>query len=291
MRIIPTLVVGSLAACAAISVLVTVAIVLVLGSGAAEFFQQISLHDFLFGTSWSPLIEPKSFGVLPLVSGTFLVAVGAAAIAIPVGLAIGVFLSEYASPGLRRTIKPALEMIAGIPSVVFGYFAVSVVSPAIIQWFPNAQIFNAASASIILAIMIIPLIVTLCDDALQSVPRSLHAAGHALGATQSEIVMHIAVPAALSGILAAFILALSRALGETMAVTLAAGSTPNLTFNFLESVQTMTAYIVQVSLGDTPHGSLEYQSLFAVGALLFVMTYALNILARRIVKAFRLKYD
>lgn len=237
------------------------------------------------------MLEPRSFGVLPLVGGTLLIVVGAALIAIPIGLASAIYLAEYSSDQVRSVVKPILEVLAGIPTVVYGYFALTFITPLLEIVLPSTKIFNAASGSIVVGIMVLPMVASLCDDALRAVPSSLRQAGYALGATQFEVILRVALPAALSGIMASFVLAASRAIGETMAVTLAAGATPNLTFNPLESIQTMTAYIVQVSLGDTPAGTVEYQTIFAVASLLFAMTLSLNIFAQKILNRFREVYD
>ncbi len=258
---------------------------------AATFLQSVKIWEFLFGTRWTPLLEPRSFGVLPLLGGTFLIVVGSATIGIPVGLASAVYLSEYASPKVRGIIKPTLEILAGIPTVVYGYFALTFITPLIRLVFPDTNIFNAASASIVVGIMVLPMVASLCDDALRAVPDSLRHGAYAVGATHLEVSTRVVVPAALSGVMASFVLALSRAVGETMAVTIAAGATPKLTLNPLESIQTMTAYIVQVSLGDTPVGTVEYQTIFAVGMSLFVVTLIANIAAHRILKRFREVYE
>jgi len=276
--------------CALVSVLTTVGIVVVLAVEAVQFFREVSLFEFLTGTEWAPKLAHK-FGILPLFCGTMLVTAGAALIALPVGLLSSIYLSEYASNGVREVVKPVLEVLAGIPSVVFGYLAVVTISPWIRTVFPSAGVFNAASASIVVGIMILPMVVSLSEDVLRSVPRSLREAAYALGATKLDVTVKVVVPAAVSGIVAAFLLALSRAIGETMAVALAAGNTPNMTLNPLESVQTMTGYIVQVSQGDTPAGSLEYRTIFAVGLALFVSTMGLNILAQRFVARVREKYE
>lgn len=277
--------------CALLSVAVTVAIVLVLMKEAVTFLQSVKVWEFLFGTRWTPLLEPRSFGVLPLVGGTVLIVIGSAIIGIPVGLASAIYLSEYASPRIRGIVKPVLEILAGIPTVVYGYFALTFITPAIRTVFPDTNIFNAASASIVVGIMVLPMVASLCDDALRAVPTSLRQGAYAVGATHLEVSTRIVVPAALSGIVASFVLALSRAVGETMAVTIAAGATPTLTLNPLESIQTMTAFIVQVSLGDTPVGTVEYQTIFAVGILLFVITLIANIGAHRILRQFREVYE
>ena len=288
---IEKLVTTALLFCALVSIITTFGIIYVLISEGLVFFRHESLFGFLTGTVWTPLFEPRSFGVLPLVYGTVMVAAGACFVAVPLGLGIAVFLSEYAPPGLRRLLKPVIELLAGIPSVVFGYFALTTITPTLRAILPGVEVFNAASASIVIGIMVLPLIASLCDDVLRSVPDSLRNGGYALGATKLEVIRDILFPAALSGILASFILAFSRAIGETMAVTLAAGSTPQITLNPFDSIQTMTAYIAQTSMGDTPHGTIEYQSIFAVGIVLFFMTLAMNLLSFFIVKKFRRKYE
>lgn len=276
---------------AGLSILVTLGIILVLMTETSAFFGEVSLREFLFTSEWSPLFEPRKFGVLSLVAGTALVTAGAALIGLPGGLAVAIFLNEYAPNWLRNAIKPLIELLAGIPTVVYGYFAVTSITPLLQHWIPDTEVFNAASAAIVVGIMILPMVASLSDDALRSVPRTMLDAGYALGATRLEVLTHVTLPSALSGIMSAFILALSRAVGETMAVSLAAGSTPKLTLNPFESIQTLTAYIVQVSLGDTPHGSIEYQSIFAVGMLLFVITLIFNLLAHFLVRRFRKVYD
>jgi phosphate transport system permease protein len=276
--------------CALISILTTVGIVVILVYEAAQFFREVSIIEFLTGTTWSPKLGQR-FGILPLLCGTLLVTAGAAVIALPVGLLSAIYLSEYASNSVREVVKPVLEVLAGIPSVVFGYLAIVTVSPMIRFVFPSAGVFNALSASIVVGFMVLPMVVSLSEDILRSVPRSLREAAYALGATKLDVTVKVVVPAAISGIVAAFLLALSRAIGETMAVALAAGNTPNMTLNPLESVQTMTAYIVQVSQGDTPTGTLEYRTIFAVGLALFVTTMFLNVLAQWFVSRVREQYE
>ncbi len=276
---------------ALLSVVTTIGIIIVLASESMGFFREVSLVEFLFGTKWEPLLEPKSFGVLPLVVGTLTVVVGSAMLALPIGMVTAIYLSEYSSSQSRNIIKPILEILAGIPTVVYGYFALTFVTPIIRSIFPETQIFNSASASIVVGIMILPMVASLCDDAIRSVPLDLRQGGFAMGATSYEVIKSIVVPGAFSGIIASFVLALSRAFGETMAVTLAAGATPNLTINPLESIQTMTAYIVQVSLGDTPAGGIEYQTIFAVGSLLFVVTFTMNVFANHIMNRYREIYE
>ena len=277
--------------CAAASVFTTVGIVLILLVESLQFFGKVSVIEFLTGTTWAPHANPPRFGILPLACGTFLVAAGAAVIAIPLGLGAAIYLSEYASPGVRDVLKPVLEILAGIPSVVFGYLAIVFVSPMVREVFPQADIFNALNASIVVAIMILPMIVSLSEDVLRSVPRTLREGAYALGATKLDVTVGVVVPAALSGIMASFLLAIARAVGETMAVALAAGKLPQLTLNPLESIQTMTAYIVETSKGDTPRGTLGYQTIFAVGLTLFLTTLALNVVAQWILKHMREKYE
>ena len=277
--------------CAALCVAVTFGIIAVLLGETIGFFREVSFVEFLSGTTWAPLFEPRSFGVLPLVVGTLVITFGAALIGLPTGLGAAIFLNEYAPDWVRGVIKPVMEVLAGIPTVVYGYFAVTTITPFLQMLIPSVEVFNAASAAIVVGVMILPMVASLCDDAIRSVPRSLKDAGFALGATKMEVSTQVVVPAALSGIVASFILALSRALGETMAVTLAAGSTPRLTFDPFVSVQTLTAYIVQVSMGDTPQGTIEYKSIFAVGMLLFLLTFGFNVIAYYTVKRFRSVYE
>ncbi len=282
---------GVLLACGLVSVATTAGIVVVLIWESIGFFREVSPWAFLTGTKWTPLFVPRNFGVLPLVAGSVMVAFGASLIALPVGLASAIYLAEYAPSRVRKTLKPVLEVLAGIPTVVYGYFALTFITPLIRMIFPQTGVFNAASAAIVVGIMIVPMVASLSEDAIYAVPRSLREASYGLGATKFETVTRVVVPAALSGIIASFILAISRAIGETMAVTLAAGATPKLTANPLESIQTMTAYIVQVSLGDTPVGSIEYKTIFAVGLLLFCITLAMNIVSRVILRRFREVYE
>ncbi|MGG4033520.1 phosphate ABC transporter permease subunit PstC [Paenibacillus cisolokensis] len=276
--------------CAAVSILTTIGIVVTLLTETYHFFREIPIFEFLTGRKWSPLIPPVSYGILPLLSGTLLITVIACVVAIPIGLASAIYLSEYAPSSVRRVVKPILEVLAGVPTIVYGYFALTLVTPLLREIFPQMGVFNALSAGIVVGIMIIPMVCSLSEDAMSAVPRSLRDGAYALGATRLEVALRIVVPAAFSGIVASAVLAFSRAIGETMIVTVAAGSTPKLTANPLESIQTMTAYIVQVSLGDTPRGSLEYGSIFAVGMTLFVITFLLNILAQYVARRFREEY-
>lgn len=277
--------------CAVVSIGTTIGIILVLLQETILFFQEVSLLEFFGDTRWTPLFASQRFGVWPLVTGTVLVAIGAMAVALPLGLLAAIYLSEYASPSMRRTLKPILEVLAGIPTVVYGYFALTFVTPLLKQIFPGTQTFNALSASLVMGIMILPTVASISEDALTAVPRSLREAAYGLGATPFEVATKIVVPAALSGISAAFILAISRAIGETMIVAIAAGQQPKITFNPLESIETMTAYIVQVSLGDTPQQSLAYKTIFAVGMLLFVMTFLLNLVSHWITRRYREVYE
>ncbi len=282
---------SALALCALISVATTCVIIFILLSENAGFFEEVSPASFFLGTRWVPLLEPSSYGVLPLLWGTMIVTLGAALFSIPMGLASAIYLSEYASERTRTVLKPVLEVLAGIPTVVYGYFALTFVTPVLSSIVPGIQVFNALSGAIVVGIMILPTITTLSDNALRAVPDSLRQGAYALGATSYEVTTSVVVPAGLSGVIASFLLAISRAIGETMAVTLAAGATPNLSFTFLESIQTMTAYIVQVSMGDTPAGGIAYQTLFAVAGLLFVITLSLNIVSQWILKRFREVYE
>ena len=280
----------ALRACAGVSILVTVGIVSVLAVETFQFFREVSPFEFLFGTVWTPLFFQKSFGVLPLVAGTLLVSAIAMAVAVPAGLLTAVYLSEYAPTKVRRLVKPVLEVLAGVPTVVYGYFALLFVTPLLQQVLPGLSGFNALSPGLVMGIMILPMVSSLSEDALHGVPRGLREAAHALGATKMQTTTRVVLPAALSGISAAGILAVSRAIGETMIVTIAAGQQPRLTANPLVPVETMTAYIVQVSLGDTPAGTLAYRTIFAVGMLLFVSTFLLNLASNWLRERFREEY-
>lgn len=285
------MVIRGLAFTAMVSIFTTVGIIFILGEESFQFFSQISLKEFFFNTHWAPLFEPRSFGIWPLVNGTLIIAIGAIVFALPVGLGIAVYSSEYATGWWQKILKPVLEILAGIPSVVYGFFALTQVTPFLQKIFPNIEVFNALSASIVIAIMILPTIASICDDSLRAIPKAVRDGAYALGTRKSEVTLHIVIPAALSGILASFILAFSRAIGETMAVTLAAGATPQLTANPLVGVQAMTAYIAQVSLGDVAHGTIEYQSIFAVGLVLLLMTLGMNLLSQFIVRRYARKYE
>lgn len=282
---------GLLLVCALISVFTTAGIIWVLFSESIHFFDEVSIFDFLTGTRWTPLFASKAFGVLPLLTASVLIAAIALAVAIPFGLGSAIYLAEFAPRRLRAWLKPLLEILAGIPTVVYGYFALLFITPLLQRIIPNLQTFNALSAGIAMGVMIIPMVASLSEDAISAVPRHLRDAAAAVGATEMETITGVTVPAALSGIVASFILAMSRAVGETMIVAIAAGNSPTLVFSPLEGMQTMTAYIVQVSLGDTPRGTLEYYTVFAVGALLFVITLLLNIASRIVVRRFREVYE
>jgi phosphate transport system permease protein len=278
---------------AAVGVLTTLGIIGVLATQTFEFFLQVSPLEFLTGTKWSALIKPQSWGVLALVSGTVLVAAIALVIAIPLGLLAAVFLAEYASPRVRTVVKPILETIAGVPTIVLGFFGLYFIGPNLIRprlGADNVGAFSALSGGIVVGLLITPLIASISEDAMRAVPRGLREGAFAMGATRFEVVRKIVFPAALSGIMASIILAMSRAIGETMAVVLTVGSKPQLTLDPTQSVQTMTAFIVDVSIGETAQGSIEFKSLFAVGATLFAMTFALNLLSGWVVRRFRTAY-
>ena len=278
-------------ACAAASTLVTVGVVAVLLGETIGFFREVSFVEFVTSTRWEPMFRDQHFGVLPLLSGSILIAAGAGVIALPLGLLTAIFLSEYAGPRLRQTLKPVLEVLAGIPTVIYGYFALTFITPLLRVFLPETEIFNAAAASIVVGVMIIPTVSSLSEDALRAVPDVLREGAYGLGATKLEVSTRVVVPAALSGVIASFILGLSRAVGETMAVTIAAGNLPNLTLNPLESMQTMTAYIVQASLGDTPQGTVVYQTLFAVGMTLYLVTLVMNVFSQWVLSKFREEYQ
>ena len=276
---------------AAISVITTIGIIVTLLGETLLFFREVSIVEFLTGTKWTPLFLSQHFGVLPLVNGTFAVALVAMAIAIPIGLGSAIYLSEYAPERVRAILKPALEILAGIPTVVYGYFALLFVTPILRSILPHTSIFNVASAGIVMGFMILPMMASITEDALRAVPRELREGAYALGATKFEATTGVVVPGALSGILAAAILSISRAIGETMIVAIAAGLQPKMGFDLLSSMETMTAYIVQVSLGDTPQDTIEYRTIFAVGTLLFALTFVMNMLGDWFVRRYREVYE
>jgi phosphate transport system permease protein len=280
-------------ACAAMSVLTTAGIVFVLAEETFLFFKEVSPIDFFTGTRWAPQFARSSFGVLPLLNATIMMAFTAMLFAIPLGVLSAIYLSEYAHPRVRRIVKPVLEVLAGVPTVVYGYFALTFITPDILRaTFGNdVGVFNTLAASIAMGIMILPLVASLSEDAMRAVPQGLREGAYGLGANRFEVATRVVTPAALSGIIAAVILAGSRAVGETMIVTIAAGLQPNLSWNPFEGMEAMTAFIVNVSLGDVPRGSITYSTIFAVGAVLFVLTLLLNILAQWLLAKFREEYD
>lgn len=284
--------------CALVSVVTTAGIILVLFGETVLFFREVSIVKFFTDTVWTPQFEAdRHFGILPLACGTFVVAGIAAVIGLPIGLASALYLSEYASPQRRAILKPSLEILAGIPTVVFGYFALVFITPYLLRplfqrvFGIEVDLFNAASGGIAVGIMIIPTISSLSEDVLRAVPQGLREAGYALGSTKFDVCLRIVLPAALSGILASFLLALSRAIGETMVVTIACGSNPRLSLNVFHSIETMTAFIVNVSQGETPAGSIVYRSLYAVAMSLFAMTLAMNIVSQFILRRYRDVYQ
>jgi phosphate transport system permease protein len=281
----------ALFACAALSILVTAGIIGVLVFETVEFLREVPIGEFLLGTEWTPLFFNKKFGVLPLVVGTALVSAVAMAVALPAGLLSAIYLSEYAPNRVRRIVKPVLELLAGVPTVVYGYFALLFVTPLLQRVFPGMAGFNALSPGLVMGVMILPLVSSLSEDALHAVPTGLREGAYALGATRMQTTIRVVVPAAMSGISAAAILAVSRAIGETMIVAIAAGQQPRLTLDPTVPIETMTAFIVQVSLGDTPVGTLEYKTIFAVGMLLFLGTFALNLFSNWLRERFREQYQ
>ena len=274
-----------------VSVFTTIGIVFTLIFETFEFFQRVSITDYLFGTEWLPFSgNNPTYGVLALVMGTLKVTAIAVVVAVPIGLAAAIYLSEYASDNARRIIKPILEVLAGVPTIVYGFFALTFVTPILQQLIPSLKIFNALSPGIVVGIMIIPMIASLSEDAMSSVPNSIREGALALGATKLEVAIKVVLPAALSGIIASIVLAISRALGETMIVSLAGGASPSFDFNVTGSIQTMTAYIVQVTSGDAGYGTTIYYSIYAVGFTLFIFTLIMNLLAHYISKRFREEY-
>jgi phosphate transport system permease protein len=274
-----------------ITILTTIGIIWVLISESWGFFTEISLSSFLFDTEWTPLFTQKHYGILPLLSGTLLTTAIALLTALPMGLVIAVYLSEYANRDFRKAMKPALEILAAVPTVVYGFFALTVVTPFLQTFIPGVGSFNALSAGLVMGIMIIPVISSLSEDALYAVPKSLREASYGMGATKFQTSFQVVVPAASSGILVSVILGIARAVGETMVVAIAAGQQPNLTADPREAVETITAYIVQVSLGDVEHGSLEYKTIFAAGITLFIFTFLLNNISFWIKKKYQEKYE
>lgn len=280
-----------LAFCGLVTILTTIGIIWVLISESWSFFAEVPITDFLFGREWTPLFTKKRYGILPLLSGTFLTTFIAIVTAVPPGIIIAVYLSEYANKNFRKTVKPALEILAAVPTVVYGFFALTVVTPFLQTFIPGMGSFNALSAGIVMGIMIIPVISSLSEDALYAVPKSLREASYAMGATKFQTSFNVVVPAASSGIMVSVILGIARAVGETMVVAIAAGQQPNLTLDPREAVETITAYIVQVSLGDVQHGSIEYQTIFAAGITLFFFTFLLNNVSFWLKKKYQEKYE
>ena len=282
---------GVLFVCALVSVATTVGIVIALFVPAFEFFGEVSVVDFFTGTEWAPLFEPAHFGVLPLIGGTLLVTLIASIVAMPLGLGAAIYLSEYASPRTRGFLKPALETLAGIPTIVFGYFALTFVTTLLRDIGIDVDIFNTLSAGLVMGVMLMPIVASLSDDAMGAVPRDLRDGAYALGSTKVQTATRVVVPAAISGIVASFVLAISRAVGETMIVLVAMGQQPNLTFDPREAAEAMTAFIAATGAGDVPTGSIEYKTIFAVGATLFVMTLVMNVFAIRLVRKYREVYE
>ena len=291
LKIKETLIERLLFSCSLLSVFTTLGIILVLSFETFEFFKEVPVLKFLTDTQWTPLFINKHFGILPLLSGTFLTTLIAMLVAMPVGLVGAVYLSEYSSLKVRNIVKPLLEILAAVPTVVYGYFALLFVTPLLKKFIPSLSGFNALSSGMVMGIMIIPLISSLSEDAMRAVPMGLREGAYAVGSNRLQVSFRIVLPAALSGIIAAFILAVSRAIGETMIVAIAAGQQPKLTLNPLVPVETITAYIVQISLGDTPHGTLEYRTIFACGMSLFILTFILNMLSFKLKRRFQEVYE
>ncbi|MBW4593327.1 MAG: phosphate ABC transporter permease subunit PstC [Brasilonema angustatum HA4187-MV1] len=276
--------------CALVSILTTIGIVFIIFQVTFEFFQEVSFAQFFLDTQWTPLFAERHFGIWPLINGTFMTTAIAMSVAIPLGLCSAIYLSEYAQPKVASILRPAVELLAGVPTVVYGYFALLFVTPLLRNILP-LEIFNALSAGLMMGVMITPTVGSISLDAIQAVPRSLREGASALGLTKLEAIFRVVLPAALSGIIASIILGISRAVGETMTVLIAAGQQPRLTVNIMQSVETMTAYMAQISGGDSPRGSLNYKTLYAVGAVLFLITLALNIFSNWIAKRFKEKYE
>jgi phosphate transport system permease protein len=276
---------------AAISVLTTLGIVISLLMPAIDFFREVSLSEFLTGTTWSPLFLDGEFGVVPLIVGTFMISLLSSLVAFPLGVGVAIYLSEYAKPRVTAVLKPVLEILAAIPTVVLGYFALTFVTPFLRDIGLDVEIFNALSASLVLGVMLIPTIASLSEDAMGGVPRDLRDGGYALGADKLQVSTRIVVPAAISGIIAAFVLGFSRAVGETMIVLIAAGQLAQITFDPRETIETMTAFIGATGNGDVPTGSIEYKTIFAVGLTLFVITLVMNLISIRLVRRYREIYE
>jgi phosphate transport system permease protein len=282
---------GVLALCALVSVATTIGIVVALTQPAIAFFREIDFVDYITGTRWAPLFSNPDFGVIPLIVGTLSVLIWACLVCMPFGLGAAIYLSEYARPRVRAALKPALELLAGIPTVVYGYFALTFVTPLLKDLGLDVGVFNALSAGLVMGIMLIPTVASLSEDAMAAVPRELRDGAYALGSTKLQVSTRIVVPAAISGIVASYVLAISRAIGETMIVLIAAGQQPNLTFDPEKAVETMTAFIAATGQGDVPTGSVEYKTIFAVGLTLFVITLAMNVVSIRLVRKYREVYE
>lgn len=291
MRVKEKIIEKVLAACALITVLTTLGIILILAIEAFNFFQDVSIVEFLTSTEWTPLFSQKNYGILPLLSGTALTTLIAITVALPVGLTIAVYLNEYAAKRLRRILKPLLEILAVVPTVVYGFFALMIVTPFLKMFIPDLSGFNALSPGIVMGIMIIPFVSSLSEDALSSVPDSLRQASFGMGSTKFQTAFRVMVPAASSGIIVSAILAVSRAVGETMIVAIAAGQQPRFTFDPTVPIETITAYIVQVSMGDVPHGSIAYKTIFAAGITLFIFTFILNNISYWVKSRYQEKYE
>jgi phosphate transport system permease protein len=285
------LVKGLLGACALISIVTTIGIVASLLFPAIEFFAEVSPIEFFTGTNWAPLFEPAHFGVLPLVTGTFVVTFWALLVAVPFGMGTAIYLSEYASPRQRAVLKPVLEILAGVPTVVYGYFALTAVTPLLREIGIQVDIFNALAAGLVMGVMLIPTVASLSEDAMAAVPRELRDGAYGLGADKLQVATRVIVPAAISGIIASFVLAISRAVGETMIVLIAAGQLANLSFDPRETMETLTAFIDATGNGDLPTGSIEYKTIFAVGLTLFAITLVMNVISIRLVRKYREVYD
>ena len=282
---------GSLAVCALISIATTVGIVIALVEPAIEFFREINFIDFITGTRWAPLFANSDFGVVPLLTGTFSVTIWASLVCIPFGLGAAIYLSEYAHPRVRRTLKPVLEVLAGIPTVVFGYFALLLVTPLLEDLGLDLGTFNALSAGLVVGVMVLPTVASLSEDAMNAVPMDLRAGAYALGATRLDVSLRVVVPSAISGIIASFVLAVSRIVGETMIVLIAAGQQPSLSLDPRHQTETMTAFIGATGQGDVPTGSIEYKTIFAVGLTLFAITLVMNTISIRLVRRYREIYE
>ena len=291
MRIKEKLIEFLMMACSFITVLTTISIIIILAIDSFAFFQEVSIKEFFTSKQWTPLFSEKHFGILPLLMGTLLTTTIAILVAVPLGLVIAVYLNEYASPKFTAIVKPVLETLAAIPTVVYGFFALQFVTPLLQSFIPGLAGFNALSPGLVMGIMIIPYITSLSEDALRAVPSSLREASYGMGATKFQTAFRVMIPAASSGIIVSIILAISRALGETMIVAIAAGQEPKFTFNPKESVETITTYIVQVSMGDVPQDSLEYRTIFAAGMTLFIFTFILNNISFWMRRKFTIRYQ